>query len=111
MNDYRMTVRFRMDNEKQRRAAEFLQGLERSRFKSRKQVIIDALNVYIDSLNAESHDDAFLERIRLMFREEVSAVAITAPTVSPKHFEKPEMTNEQKEKNARGVLNFLDNFE
>ena len=102
MSDYRINVRFHDDVPAERKAAEHLKTLK----KSRNKFIVDAVIAY---MNNETSDSALLENIRQIFREEVQAVAVvstppTAVTVTT------ELTGEQEEENKQIVLADLDLF-
>ncbi len=102
MSDYRINVRFHEDVLAERKAAEHLKTLK----KSRNKFIMDAVIAY---MNNETSDSDLLENIRQIFREEVQAVAVvstppTAVTVTT------ELTEEQEEENKRNILEDLDMF-
>ena len=103
MNDYRINVRFHTDVPAEKKAAEYLQTLN----KSRNKFIVDAVISY---MNKESTDnEALLENIRQIFREEVQTVAVvsalpTAVAITA------ELTEEQKAENAKNVLADLEMF-
>ena len=102
MSDYRINVRFHNDVPAERKAAEHLKTLK----KSRNKFIVDAVIAYI---NNETSESTLLENIRQIFREEVQAVAVvstppTAVTVTT------ELTEEQKAENAKNVLADLEMF-
>ena len=103
MMDYRINVRFHMDDPAERRAAEYLRALE----SSRNQFVVDAVIARMNQ--ALGSNEELLESIRQIFREEVQSVSVvtTANTIVP--FEK-EMTEEQKAENARNVLADLEMF-
>ena len=98
MSDYRINVRFHDDNEEERRAAEYLKSLRRSR----NQFVVDAVVAYMD-------DRKLLDSIRQIFREEVAPLSISS--VQPVHQTvNTELTEEQKEENRKNVLADLDLF-
>ena len=103
MSDYRINVRFHDDVPAEKKAAEYLQTLN----KSRNKFIVDAVIAY---MNKESSDnETLLESIRQIFREEVQTVAVvSAPpnTVAVT----AELTEEQKAENAKNVLAYLEMF-
>ena len=68
-DDYRLNLRFRLDNPKEKQAAEYLQSLQGI---SRNQFIIDAVLSYIEKRNAKA---LTIDDIRSMFKEELKAVA------------------------------------
>ncbi|MEE0898058.1 MAG: hypothetical protein U0L88_10575 [Acutalibacteraceae bacterium] len=102
MSDYRINVRFHEDVPAERKAAEHLKTLK----KSRNKFIVDAVIAY---MNNETSDSVLLQNIRQIFREELQAVAVvstppTAVTVTP------ELTEEQEQVNKQIVLADLDMF-
>ena len=103
MSDYRINVRFHADVPAEKKAAEYLQTLN----KSRNKFIVDAVIAY---MNKESTDnETLLENIRQIFREEVQTVAIVSapPTAVAATVE---LTEEQKAENAKNVLADLEMF-
>ena len=98
MSDYRINVRFHDDNEEERRAAEYLKSLRRSR----NQFVVDAVIAYMN-------DTKLLDSIRQIFREEVVPLSISS--VQPVHQTvNTELTEEEKEENRKNVLADLDMF-
>ncbi len=103
MSDYRINVRFHTDVPAEKKAAEYLQTLS----KSRNKFIVDAVIAY---MNKESTDnETLLENIRQIFREEVHTVAVVS--ASPTAIvATTELTEEQKAENAKNVLADLEMF-
>ena len=98
MSDYRINVRFHDDNEAERRAAEYLKTLHRSR----NQFVVDAVLARMD-------DTKLLDNIRQIFRDEVVPLSISP--VQPVHQTvSTELAEEQKEENRKNVLADLDMF-
>ena len=103
MSDYRINARFHTDVPAEKKAAEYLQALN----KSRNNFIVDAV---IAHMNKESTDnETLLENIRQIFREEVQPVAVVSapPTAVAATVE---LTEEQKAENAKNVLADLEMF-
>ena len=103
MSDYRINVRFHADVPAEKKAAEYLKNLNRSRNK----FIVDAVIAYMNKESADN--ETLLESIRQIFREEVQTVAVvsalpTAVAVTA------ELTKEQKAENAKNVLADLEIF-
>lgn len=104
MSDYRINVRFHTNVPAEKKAAEYLQSIN----KSRNKFIIEAVIAY---MNKEACDnEVLLENIRRIFREEVQTAAIvsalpSAATVTA------ELTEEQKAQNAKNVLADLEMFD
>lgn len=103
MSDYRINVRFHADVPVEMKAAEYLQNLN----KSRNKFIVNAVIAYINKENADN--EALLESIRQIFREEVQTVAVvSAPPTAVAVM--AELTEEQETENAKNVLADLEMF-
>ncbi len=103
MSDYRINVRFHDNAPAEKKAAEYLQTLN----KSRNKFIVDAVIAYMNKENTDN--ETLLENIRQIFREEVQTVTVTAAQI-PEATVSPELTEEQKAENARNVLEDLEMF-
>ena len=110
MSIYRMTLRFNLEDETEYKAAEFLKQLDRKEYKSKNHFVIDLITAYIDSLNKEQQDNDLIEKIRLMFREEIADISIAAPTKKEPIVMDTFLTEEEKEENAVSVLEALKMF-
>lgn len=110
MSIYRMTLRFNLEDETERTAAEFLKELDCGKFKSRNQFVIDLISEYMTKTAQEQSEDTFLEKIRLMFREEIADISIVAPEQKKATAAVTELTEEQKAENAASVLADLEMF-
>lgn len=110
MSIYRMTLRFNLEDETERKAAEFLKQLDCKEHKSKNHFVIDLITAYIDSLNKDQQEDAFIEKIRLVFREEVADISIAAPTKKEPIVMDTSLTEDEKEENAVSVLEALEMF-
>ena len=107
MNTYRINLRFDLDDERERLAAEYLQQLPQRGKTTRNRFAVDALCAYISRI--EQDDKPLLESIRQLLREEISSVGIT-PTISAIQTVSIELTEEEKEENRRNVLQDLDDL-
>ena len=103
MSDYRINVRFHADVPAEKKAAEYLQTLN----KSRNKFIVNAVIAYMNKESADN--ETLLKSIRQIFREEVQTVAVVSapPTVVAAT---AELTEEQKAENAKNVLADLEMF-
>ena len=110
MSIYRMTLRFKLEDETERKAAEFLKQLDCKKHKSKNHFVIDLITAYIDSLNKEQQDNDLIEKIRLMFREEIADISIAAPTKKEPIVMDTSLTEDEKEENAVSVLEALEMF-
>ena len=103
MSDYRINVRFHTDVPAEKKAAEYLQALN----KSRNKFIVDAVIAHMNKENADN--ETLLESIRQIFREEVQTVsAVSAPPAAVAVT--AELTEEQKAENAKNILADLEMF-
>ena len=107
MNVYRINLRFDLDDDRERMAAEYLQQFPQRGKTTRNRFAVDALCAYISRI--EQDDRPLLESIRQMLREEISSATIT-PTIPAVQSVNSELTEEQKEENRRNVLQDLDDL-
>ena len=105
MNTYRINLRFDLNDERERTAAEYLQQLPQRGKTTRNRFAVDALCAYISRV--EQDDKPLLESIRQMFREEFSGMSITQAVPSVQTVN-TDLTEEQREENRRNVLQDLD---
>ena len=107
MNVYLINLRFDLDDERERMAAEYLQQFPQRGKTTRNRFAVDALCAYISRV--EQDDKPLLESIRQILREEIGSASIT-PTVPTVQTVSTELTEEQKEENRRNVLQDLDDL-
>ena len=110
MKEYRLNVRFRLDDDDQRRAAEFLEHLDRSEFRSRNAFAVTAICTFVEQVLDGNPNAALLGDIRQIFREEVSTLQLSAPEATEPKTLDVELTQAQKKANARNVLAALEAF-
>lgn len=110
MSIYRMTLRFNLDDEAEYKAAEFLKQLDCKEYKSKNHFVIDLITAYIDNLNKEQQENDLIEKIRLMFREEIADISIAVPTKKEPIVMDTSLTEDEKEENAVSVLEALEMF-
>ena len=101
-NDYRLNLRFRLDNPKEKHAAEYLQSLQGI---SRNKFVIEAIISYIEKQNTKA---LTIDDIRSMFKEELKAVAFV--TVGNVTTLSRELTEEEQAENIQNVIEDLDMF-
>ena len=111
MKEYRINVRFRLEDDAQRSAAEFLQQLDRTQFKSRNAFAVNAICASVEQIQNGNPNAVLLGDIRQIFREEVSSLQVAAPPkdLAPRTLD-VELTEMQKKANARNVLAALEGF-
>ena len=105
MNMYRINLRFDLNDERERLAAEYLQQLPQRGKTTRNRFAVDALCAYISRIDQD--DKPLLESIRQMLREEIGGASVT-PTIPVIQAVNMELTEEQKEENRHNVLQDLD---
>lgn len=107
-NHYRLNVRFDLDDENERRAAEYLSELNNEKRKSRNRFIVEAV---ISFMERQTGDRNFtLDDVRQVFREELSEVSFVAPAPAEYATADTELTEEQKAENDENVLSDLSAF-
>ena len=101
-NDYRINVRFHLDNPEEKEAADYLRSLG----KSRNQFIVEAVTAFI---RRENQSDSFsLDDIRQMFREELQAVSISQPQ---SEIQRSELSEQEQAENIQNILDDLAMFD
>ena len=110
MSEYRINVRFNMEDDTQRRAGEFLENLDRKQYSSRNAFALKAICAYVDELMSGNPNARLLEDIRKLFLEVVPTIP-SAPVELPKPKTlTAELTEEQKQQQAASALAFLKGF-
>lgn len=104
---YKMTVRFDLNDARERNLAEFMQTLDVKKYHSRNQFVIDALADYVDlqSITREQHE----EDIRSIIREEMRACFAEA-NFAPQPVN-PALSAEQQEEAEQDILDELKLFD
>ena len=105
-NHYRLNVRFDLNDEAERRAAEYLAELNNKKGKSRNRFIVEAVISFMERQNSDR--DFTLDDVRQVFREELSEVSFVAP--ADYATADTELTEEQKAENDENVLSDLTAF-
>ena len=101
-NDYRLNLRFRLDNPKEKQAAEYLQSLQGI---SRNKFVIEAIILYIENQNSKA---LTVDDIRSIFKEELKAVAFVS--VASNEMNTKELTEKEQAENIQNVIEDLDMF-
>ena len=109
MSEYRINVRFNLSDTEHTTIIDYLNSLDKEKYKSRNQFIIDAIKSAIAYADRQSADDDLLEKFREILKEELSGISVTASAPSSESFNM-ELTEEQKQKNDAEAIAFLDMF-
>ena len=80
MSVYRITVRFNLEDDKERGAAEYLQGLKHG---DCNRFVVNAVLTCVRAENTNVVDPTLLDSIRQIFREEVQALPPTKESTVP----------------------------
>ena len=80
MSVYRITVRFNLEDDEERGAAEYLQSLKHG---DCNRFVVKAVLARIQAENANAVDPTLLDNIRRIFREEVQALPPTKESIVP----------------------------
>ncbi|MBQ7862575.1 MAG: hypothetical protein IJ349_10310 [Clostridia bacterium] len=111
MSEYRINIRFNLSDTEHTAIIDYLNSLDKEKYKSRNHFIIKAIKSAIAYEEKQTADDELLEKFREILKEELCgiSVAVTAPSPSSESFNM-ELTEEQKLKNDAGAIAFLDMF-
>ena len=109
MSEYRINVRFNLSDTEHTAIIDYLNSLDKEKYRSRNQFIIDAIKSAIAYEEKQTADDELLDKFREILKEELCgiSVAVTAPSSAGIDME---LTEEQKLKNDAEALAFLDMF-
>ncbi|MBQ8503530.1 MAG: hypothetical protein IJ491_04545 [Clostridia bacterium] len=111
MSEYRINVRFNLSDTEHTAIIDYLNSLDKEKYKSRNQFIIDAIKSAIAYEEKQTADDELLEKFREILKEELCGISVTASAPSPSSASiDMELTEEQKLKNDAEALAFLDMF-
>ena len=111
MSEYRLNVRFNLSDTEHTAIIDYMNSLDKEKYKSRNQFIIDAIKSAIAYADRQTADDELLEKFRNILKEELCGISVnaSAPSPSSESFNM-ELTEEEKQKNDAGALAFLDMF-
>ena len=109
MSEYRINVRFNLSDTEHTAIIDYLNSLDKEKYKSRNQFIIDAIKSAIAYEEKQTADDELLNKFREILKEELCGISVTASAPSSDSFSM-ELTEEEKQKNDAGAIAFLDMF-
>ena len=111
MSEYRLNVRFNLSDTEHTAIIDYLNNLDKEKYRSRNQFIIDAIKSAITYEEKQMADDELLEKFREILKEELCGISVvaSAPSPSSESFNM-ELTEEEKQKNDAEALAFLDMF-
>lgn len=109
MSEYRINVRFNLSDTEHTAIIDYLNSLDKEKYKSRNQFIIDAIKSAIAYVDRQTADDELLQKFREILKEELSGISVASAISSSAGIDM-ELTEEQKLKNDAEALAFLDMF-
>ena len=109
MSEYRINVRFNLSETEHTSIIDYLNSLDKEKYKSRNQFIIDAIKSAIAYEEKQTSDDELLNKFREILKEELSGISVASAISSSAGIDM-ELTEEQKLKNDAEALAFLDMF-
>ena len=104
MRATKTTIRFKLSRAEDARALEYLRN-QKAAGSSFSKSVVQAINDCLDTQEAESREDSFMGRFRLMLREELKGLGNTVP------FQPVSKLSQQSQENAEQTLAFLDAFD
>ena len=109
MSEYRINVRFNLSDTEHTAIIDYLNSLDKEKYKSRNQFIIAAIKSAIANADKQTADDELLGKFREILKEELSGISVASAIPSSAGIDM-ELTEEQKQKNDAEALAFLDMF-
>ncbi len=109
MSEYRINVRFNLSDSEHTAIIDYLNSLDKEKYKSRNQFIIDAIKSAIANADKQTADDELLGKFREILKEELCGVSVAVTVPSSAGIDM-ELTEEEKQKNDAGAIAFLDMF-
>ncbi len=111
MSEYRINVRFNLSDIEHTAIIDYLNSLDKEKYKSRNQFIIDAIKFAIAYEEKQTSDDELLQKFREILKEELCGISVTASAPSPSSESfNMELTEEEKQQNDAEAIAFLDMF-
>ena len=109
-SEYRLNIRFDLNDPGQKRIADELRGLDRKERGSINSLAVKAIGEHLDRLLFPREHDFTLDDIRALFREELREMDFAPREQAPAFIPPAEMTKDEKKANDRSVLETLDMF-
>ena len=110
MSEYRINVRFNLSDTEHTAIIDYLNSLDKEKYRSRNQFIIDAIKSTIAYAEKQTADDELLQKFREILKEELTNISVVTSVTPSSAGIDMELTEEQKLKNDAEALAFLDMF-
>lgn len=101
MNQYRLNLRFDLNDPRERAAAEYIRNLDLTAYKSRNRFIVSAVCAYMDA--PAEKEQGLLEGIREVIREELEGLQFSRQRNTA-------LSTEEQTENDQSVLDDLEMF-
>ena len=108
-SNYRINVRFDLQKETEKEAAEYLMKLSENGSQTRNRFIVDAVTEAIR--RQQNGTDISLDDIRAMFREELQSVSFVSAPAAETQSIRMELTEDEKAENEANILSALAMFD
>ena len=109
MSEYRINVRFNLSDTEHTAIIDYLSSLDKEKYRSRNQFIIDAIKSAIAYEEKQTSDDELLQKFREILKEELCGISVAVTAPSSESIDVG-LTEEEKQKNDAEALAFLDMF-
>ena len=110
MSEYRINVRFNLSETEHTAIIDYLNSLDKEKYRSRNQFIIDAIKSAIAYTEKQTADDELLNKFREILKEELTNISVVTSVTPSSVGIDIKLTEEQKLKNDAEALAFLDVF-
>ena len=110
MSEYRINVRFNLSDTEHTAIIDYLNSIDKEKYKSRNQFVIDAIKSAIAYADRQTADDELLNKFREILKEELTNISVVTSVTPSSVGIDIELTEEQKLKNDAEALAFLDMF-
>ena len=110
MSEYRINVRFNLSDTEHMAIIDYLNSLDKEKYKSRNQFIIDAIKSAIAYAEKQTADDELLNKFREILKEELTNISVVTSVTPSSVGIDMELTEEEKQKNDAEAIAFLDMF-
>ena len=110
MSEYRINVRFNLSDTEHTAIIDYLNSLDKEKYKSRNQFIIDAIKSAIAYADKQTADDELLNKFREILKEELTNISVVTSVTPSSVGIDMELTEEEKQKNDAEAIAFLDMF-
>ena len=110
MSEYRINVRFNLSDTEHTAIIDYMNSLDKEKYKSRNQFIIDAIKSAIAYADKQTADDELLNKFREILKEELTNISVVTSITPSSVGIDMELTEEKKLKNDAEALSFLDMF-